>query len=125
MTPPSDEHKPNIWEFLRSLVSPNPGGTPQKPPIPADNTSEPVKIVTSRVLLVTALADQANCDHGNQSSRKIKVASRMVCQVGSAKSRPTICEKAKTNARSKKSSTGSAVKSSSMSGTTSPRMPRP
>ncbi len=52
MTPPSDEPKPNIWEFLRSLVSPIPGGTPQKPPIPADNTSEPVKIVTSRVLLV-------------------------------------------------------------------------
>lgn len=52
MTYSSGNPKPTIWEILRSLVSPKPPSTPQKPAVPPDNATEPVKIVTSRVLLV-------------------------------------------------------------------------
>ena len=52
MPPSSGNLKSTLWDFLRSLFSPRPPVTPQKPPVPADNLAEPVKIITSRVLLV-------------------------------------------------------------------------
>jgi hypothetical protein len=42
---------PNFWDFLRSLTTPKPPAPP-KPSMPADNLSEPARILTSRVLLV-------------------------------------------------------------------------
>lgn len=55
----SGNHKPSFWDFLLSLFGgqkpsggvATPAPTPQ-PTVPADNTTEPIRIVTSRVLLV-------------------------------------------------------------------------
>ena len=48
--------KPSFWDFLRSLFGgPKPAGggaAPLKPVAPPDNTTEPARIVTTRVLLV-------------------------------------------------------------------------
>ena len=77
---------------------------------------------TARPLPDTALADQVNCVHGSHSSKNSSAASPMPLQSGSAIRRLTSWEKANTNARSKKSSTGSAVKSSVRSGTSMPRI---
>jgi hypothetical protein len=52
MSNSSGNSKLSIWDFLRSLFAPKTPGTPPKPTVPADNTTEPVKIVTSRLLLI-------------------------------------------------------------------------
>jgi hypothetical protein len=48
----SGNPRPSLWDFLLNLINPKPSPVPQKPPVPADNTTEPVKIATPRVLLV-------------------------------------------------------------------------
>ena len=56
MNAPSGNKKPSFWDFLLSLFSGlKPSGgtvTPPKPVIPPDNTTEPARIETVRVLLV-------------------------------------------------------------------------
>ena len=56
MSSPSGSQKTSFWDFLLSLFSSLRGSSPVVPPpqpaIPPDNTTEPVRIETSRVLLV-------------------------------------------------------------------------
>lgn len=52
MAPSSGNPKTTFWDFLRNLLSPKPAATPQKPAVPPDNLTEPVRIITSHVLLV-------------------------------------------------------------------------
>ncbi len=56
MSNSSGSPKPSFWDFLRSLfgiLKPSaPVSTPVQPILPPDNTSEPARIVTARVLLV-------------------------------------------------------------------------
>ena len=52
MRPSSGNPKPTFWDFLCSLLRPHPVGEPQQPPAPLENTTEPVRIVTSNILLV-------------------------------------------------------------------------
>jgi hypothetical protein len=56
MSNSSGGKKPSFWDFLRSLFASlrSHGGTsaPSQPAVPVDNTTEPVRIVTARVLLV-------------------------------------------------------------------------
>ena len=70
----------------------------------------------------TAFAAQVNCDHGNHRRPNRSAASPTPSQSGWWTRWPTSWEKAKTYARSKKSSTGSAVKSSVRSGSSMPFM---
>jgi hypothetical protein len=53
MNNPSGNPKASFWDVLRSLFGSNKpsGATPAKPVVPADNTTEPARIMTSRVLL--------------------------------------------------------------------------
>lgn len=48
----SDNSKPSLWDLLRRLFGPKPPAEPPKPPVPADNTTEPARIISPRVLLV-------------------------------------------------------------------------
>jgi hypothetical protein len=56
MTSPSRNPKPSFWDFLLSLFGllkpPGGGNPPSQPVVPPDNTTEPVRITISRVLLV-------------------------------------------------------------------------
>jgi hypothetical protein len=56
MNQPSGSQKPSFWDFLRSLfggsTNPNVVVTPPRPVVPPDNTTEPARIVSVRVLLV-------------------------------------------------------------------------
>jgi hypothetical protein len=75
---------------------------------------------TERLLPETAFADQVSSCHGSHSNANSSATLPAPLQVGASMSRPTSCEKARTYAKSKKSSTGSAVKSSVRSGSGMP-----
>ena len=64
---------------------------------------------TRRLFPGTLFADQVNCDHGSHRRTNSSVALPAPVQFGSWMSRLTSWENANTNARSKNSSTGSAV----------------
>ena len=56
MNQPSGSQKPSFWDFLRNLfggsTNPNVVVTPPRPVFPPDNTTEPARIVSPRVLFV-------------------------------------------------------------------------
>ena len=82
------------------------------------------RVRTGRPLPDIAFAAQVNCCHGSHSKEKSSAAFPAPAQVGSFISSATSWEKANTYARSKKSSTGSAVKSSVSGGSSMPFMCR-